>query len=66
MSHQFYMKQRVIVKEGKKSYRGFVANYDEVMNCFEVQTDHGYKYLAQADKLEPDYGLTAPRSVIAS
>lgn len=62
MAHQFYIKQRVIVKEGKKSFRGFVANYDESINCFEVQTDFGHKYMAQADRLEPDYGMAGQRA----
>jgi len=57
MSHQFYFKQRVIVKQGAKIYRGYVANFDEETNHFEVQTDYGAKYHATPDYIEPDYGL---------
>lgn len=57
MANQFYFKQRVIVKEGTKIYRGYVANFDESTGSFEVQTDYGAKYSATSDRLEPDYGI---------
>jgi hypothetical protein len=59
MAHQFYFKQRVVIREGKRIMRGYVTNFSEHENTFEVHTDYGDRFSAKADRLEPDYGNTS-------